>query len=435
MTVIGICVEWLASFLEVALCQYFIRIFSADQFPKKKQRILYFVIASVITTGGILLNLVELSFSMATVLFFCAANVIASCILYKGNIADFAVITIFFNASLNVLDWCLLQVVALIWSEQVISEIQSGFSLLRIGIVAVIKLIETAVYLLLGNILKKTALRMNKKRLVQFGAVAAFVSSLYLIHTSGIYPDLYLNPIQTVLGIAIIAGLCFSYLFYRLKIMENEQVFTARQNLLLQKNYELAQAAYQANAELYHDMRNHFLMLQNYLAEGKIDEAQNYLEKLSGSKVVPNGEHWTGIEAIDYILGQKIASAKQHQIAVTINAEYPRDCKIEPVDLCTIITNLLDNAIEGAEKCPEYIDKKIDITIRRIHQFVLIRIINSTAAPPVQHNGQLITTKKDKQKHGWGVKSVLSAAEKYNGTVKYDYADFMFSVSVMLFYP
>ena len=50
---------------------------------------------------------------------------------------------------------------------------------------------------------------MNKKRLVQFGAVAAFVSSLYLIHTSGIYPDLYLNPIQTVLGIAIIAGLCF----------------------------------------------------------------------------------------------------------------------------------------------------------------------------------------------------------------------------------
>ena len=213
MTVIGICVEWLASFLEVALCQYFIRIFSADQFPKKKQRILYFVIASVITTGGILLNLVELSFSMATVLFFCAANVIASCILYKGNAADFAVITIFFNASLNVLDWCLLQVVALIWSAQVISEIQSGFSLLRIGIVAVIKLVETAVYLLLGNFLKKTALRMNKKRLVQFGAVAAFVSSLYLIHTSGIYPDLYLNPIQTVLGIAIIAGLCFSYLF------------------------------------------------------------------------------------------------------------------------------------------------------------------------------------------------------------------------------
>ena len=181
-------------------------------------------------------------------------------------------------------------------------------------------------------------------------------------------------------------------------------------------------------------MRNHFLLLQNYLADGKIAEAQNYLEKLSGNKAILSAERWTGIEAIDYILGQKIANARQQQIMVTINAEYPKDCKIEPVDLCAIITNLLDNAIDGAEKCPEYIDKKIDITIRRIHQFILIRITNSSAIPPVQHNGQLVTNKKDKQKHGWGMKSVVSTAEKYNGTVEYNYTDFMFSVSVMLFY-
>ena len=133
-------------------------------------------------------------------------------------------------------------------------------------------------------------------------------------------------------------------------------------------------------------------------------------------------------------MGQKIANARQQQIAVTINTEYPKECRIEPIDLCAIITNLLDNAIDGAKKCPEFIDKKIDITIRRIHQFILIRITNSSAAPPAQHNGRLVTDKKDKQKHGWGIKSVVSAAEKYNGTVEYNYTDFMFSVSVMLFY-
>ena len=155
---------------------------------------------------------------------------------------------------------------------------------------------------------------------------------------------------------------------------------------------------------------------------------------MSGNKAVLSAERWTGIEAIDYILAQKIANARQQQITVAINAEYPKDCKIEPVDLCAIITNLLDNAIDGAEKCPEYIDKKIAITIRRIHQFILIRVTNSSATPPVQHNGQLVTSKKDKQKHGWGIKSVISTAEKYNGTVEYNYTDFMFSVSVMLFY-
>lgn len=434
MTAIGICVEWLISFIEVTMCHYFMRIFFAEQFPKKKQRIIYLCIAVVITTGVILLNLVNLSFSTATVLYFIIINVIAGCILYKGSFLEFLVVVLSFGTGINFLEWGILRFISTVWSPEVVLEIQAGFSLTRILILTITKALEITICLLLGIPLKKMAVRLEKAKLVLIGVIAVFISSLYLFSISGIY-DLRLYPIQSSLAIGLVFILCFAYLFFRLKMIQSEQTFTARQNHLLQKNYELAQSAYQANAELYHDMRNHFLMLQNYLAEGKITEAQNYLEKLSGSKVIRNGEHWTGIEAIDYILRQKIDSARQHQITVTINAEYPKDCKIEPVDLCTIITNLLDNAIEGAEKCPEYINKKIDITIRRIYQFILIRITNSTATPPVQHNGQLITTKKDKQKHGWGVKSVISAAEKYNGTVKYDYADFMFSVSVMLFYP
>ena len=203
----------------------------------------------------------------------------------------------------------------------------------------------------------------------------------------------------------------------------------------MQKNYEMARNAYQANAELYHDMRNHFLLLQNYLSDGKIEEAQRYLEKLSGSKAIQNADRWTGIEAIDYILAQKAGEAGRRQIDVTINAEYLGDCTIEPVDLCTIITNLLDNAMEGAEKCPARTDKKIDITIRRIHQFILINIKNSAAVPPVQRSGRIITTKKNKMRHGWGMRSILSAVEKYNGTVEYQYADSIFSTSVILFYP
>lgn len=433
MTAIGICVEWLISFIEVTMCHYIMRIFFAEQFPKKKQRIIYLCVAVVITTGVILLNLVNLSFSTATVLYFIIINTIAGCILYKGSFLEFLVVVLSFGTGINFLEWGILRFISTVWSPEVVLKIQAGFSLMRILILTITKAIEIAICPLLGIPLKKMAVRLEKAKLVLIGVIAVFISSLYLFGISGIY-DLRLYPIQSYLAIGLVFILCFAYLFYRLKMIQSEQVFTARQNLLLQKNYELAQSAYQANAQLYHDMRNHFLLLQNYLAEGKIKEAQDYLEKLSGSKA-GGGEHWTGIEAIDYILGQKISSARRHQIKVTINAEYPKDCKIEPVDLCTIITNLLDNAIEGTEKCPEYINKKIDITIRRIHQFILIRITNSTGAPPVLQNGKLITTKKDKQKHGWGVKSVLSAAEKYNGTVKYDYADFMFSVSVMLFYP
>lgn len=372
MTVFGICFEWLITFIEITLGYYFISIFFEKQFSQKTQRIIYFVVISVTTTGVILLNLIDISFSIVTVLFAIIAIAIGSCVLYKGQFVDFLIISLSFITGLNLLEWCYLNMIALIWSPTVIMTMESGFSILRAFIIALSKIIEIIVSLILGPLLRKVVLKIEKTKLALIAAVAAFLSSIYLFSIFGTGFESELNPSQFVLMIIIIFLLCFFYLCYRLNRIQNEQRFTARQNYLLQKNYELVQTAYHANAELYHDMRNHFLLLQNYLADGKIAKAQNYLEKLSGNKAILSAERWTGIEAIDYILGQKIANARQQQIMVTINAEYPKDCKIEPVDLCAIITNLLDNAIDGAEKCPEYIDKKIDITIRRIHQFILI---------------------------------------------------------------
>lgn len=223
---------------------------------------------------------------------------------------------------------------------------------------------------------------MRKTKLILFGIVAAFLSMLYLIHISGVYSDLRLYPIQTFLTIVLIFSLCFVYLVYRLRLIQNEQTFIAQQNHLLQKNYDMAQAAYQENAEQYHDMRNHFLIVQKYLADGKIVEAQNYLEKISGSKALQTTERWTGIEAVDYILGQKMSQAKQQQITVSVNIEYPKDCTIDPVDLCTILMNLFDNAIEACQKEPLTEKKDIEITIRRIHHFIIIRVSNSCTTNP-----------------------------------------------------
>lgn len=434
MTVLGICFEWLITFIEIALGHYFMSIFFEEQFARKRQRRMYFVVISVTTTGVILLNLIDISFSIVTVLFAIVAIAIGSCVLFKGQFVDFLIVSLSFITGLNLLEWCYLNTIALIWSPAVITTMESGFSILRALIITLAKGIEIIISLILGPFLKKTVSKVEKKKLPLIAAGTAFLSSVCLFGFLRTGFESELNFSQLVLMMIITFLLCFVYLCYCLKRIQNEHRFTARQNYFLQKNYELVQAAYHANAELYHDMRNHFLLLQNYLADGKIEEAKNYLEKLSGNKAVLSTERWTGIEAIDYILGQKIASARQQQITVTVNAEYPKDCRIEPVDLCAIITNLLDNAIDGAKRCPESADKKIDITIRRIHQFILIRIMNSSAAPPVQHNGRLVTGKKDKQKHGWGIKSVVSTAEKYNGTVEYNYTDYMFSVSVMLFY-
>ena len=91
---------------------------------------------------------------------------------------------------------------------------------------------------------------------------------------------------------------------------------------------------------------------------------------------------------------------------------------IRSVDLCAILGNLLDNAIEAARQVPDPSGRTVALTIRRIHQMLVIKVENSFAAAPVQENGQLQTTKIGGGLHGWGLKSAQTAAEKYDGMVQ-----------------
>lgn len=119
MTVVGVCFEWIITFIEITLGHYFMTIFFEKQFSKKTQRIVYFVVISITTTGVILLNLIDISFSIVTVLFAIIAIAIGSCVLYKGQFVDFLIVSLSFITGLNLLEWCYLNTIALIWSPTV----------------------------------------------------------------------------------------------------------------------------------------------------------------------------------------------------------------------------------------------------------------------------------------------------------------------------
>ncbi len=98
--------------------------------------------------------------------------------------------------------------------------------------------------------------------------------------------------------------------------------------------------------------------------------------------------------------------------------EFPQRTNIRSVDLCAILGNLLDNAIEAARQVPDRSGRTVTLTIRRIHQMLVIKVENTFAAAPIQENGGLKTTKTGGGLHGWGLKSARTAAEKYDGTVQ-----------------
>ena len=159
-----------------------------------------------------------------------------------------------------------------------------------------------------------------------------------------------LTPFQMLSGFSLILVVCTLYFYLRVRETRREQEYTARQNRILEQNYQSAKEAYETNATLYHDMRNHFAMVQGYLTDGKVAEAQAYLEEINGWIDTFPKERWTGIGALDYILNQKKETAARQGTGMVIHAEYPADCRINPVDLCVILTNLLDNAMEACAR-------------------------------------------------------------------------------------
>lgn len=430
---IQICVEWLVTFVESFFYFSIIHVLAPTQFKKKKQIIMFLAVANIITVGVILLNFIDISFSLVTIVYGAFAYSFGACILFQGNYFSFLFVAVVYLTGLNFVEGSILRFIEDITGYAVSAQLQAGFSNMRLYLIILFKLVDGLIIWIVRFILKRATVQLGKVRIALAGAVLGFVSATYWMSTN-IVTNFKTDLFQAILALAFVFIICSAYFYYRLCQIRKEQENIALQNELLAKNYQVAKESYESNARLYHDMGNHFSMIQSYLADGKVEEARTYLDRLGKDRAAYSVERFTGIEAVDYILSQKAAFAKQQNVETSIHAEYPKDCKIDPVDLCTILTNLLDNAMEACGKLPEASAKILSVTIRRINQFIIIQIANSCIEEPIISKGNFKTSKTDKRHHGWGMKNVRLAVEKYHGTMEYEYNKNMFTVSVMLFY-
>ena len=202
-------------------------------------------------------------------------------------------------------------------------------------------------------------------------------------------------------------------------------------NDLLECDYQTLNDTYAANAKLFHDFHNHIEVLQRYLSRGRTAEAIGYLENLRTPMQSISQTAWIGDEAIDYLINSKIALAISQNIRVNTNIEFPHHTNIRRVDLVAILGNLLDNSIEAINDAEDSL-RFINLTIRRINDMVVIKVENGCSIAPTVADGDLQTSKTDKALHGWGLRSVRSVVERYDGTLETEYSDYTFRAVVTL---
>ena len=199
-------------------------------------------------------------------------------------------------------------------------------------------------------------------------------------------------------------------------------------------DYLALNRSYAVNAKLFHDFHNHIGVLRRMLSHQKTEEAVRYLDELQAPVQEMTDTVWTGDETLDYLINSKAAAAREKGILYEAEVEFPRHTNLQSADLCAILGNLLDNALEAACQVQESQRRFVRLTIRRINQMVIVKVENSFASVPTEKDGVLETSKNREGLHGWGLKSARAAAGKYDGIVRTSYTETAFTAVATLSY-
>ncbi len=178
-----------------------------------------------------------------------------------------------------------------------------------------------------------------------------------------------------------------------------------------------------------HELKNNYFYIQTLLLEGKYDALNHYMEDVIGEKLANLNQIETGNTLMDYLLNRKIAEARKYNIKTYAEVIVPKQLDLSEDVLCTILLNLLDNAIEASRTLDA---PDIHINISCAQNYLVCKIKNRANDSLLHANPHLHTTKKDSQNHGLGLKIIRRSVNQANGIFQIDHADGYFTATVML---
>lgn len=218
-------------------------------------------------------------------------------------------------------------------------------------------------------------------------------------------------------------------LFNRFQMLKTENEMLLELGTLSKNHIKEMEIMMEKNRIQTHDIKHHLLILREYGQERKWDMLMSYLNELSDDILVQKKAMWTQVGILDTLLEQKKAKAESKGIAFRIRADRIGELPFSDMEISTLFSNLLDNAIEACEKIED--DRRwVAIQITRKSGMLYLTISNSIKDRPAEQEGKLITNKQNHQLHGYGIKSVQKIVRKYEGDFSYQIRESEFIVTI-----
>ena len=223
------------------------------------------------------------------------------------------------------------------------------------------------------------------------------------------------------------------YIYDRLMLSEAERVkslLLAEQNRSLAGEMEILKDSRKRIRGIYHDMKNHILVLRSYAEQQKYAELDEYLARMQEETQAAVPQVYTGQPAVDSMLHYKIGSAPD--VPVRVEAGIPETLEMDGFDITVILGNLLDNAIEACRRL-EKEERSVLLSIRLAKNQLFIRMENTFDGQLRTRQGRLLTRKEDGGVHGLGLENVRRVADKYHGLLETEAEGRIFRTKVMLY--
>lgn len=267
------------------------------------------------------------------------------------------------------------------------------------------------------------------------------IATFYIIHSTYCLtsPDSN-NTFFTITTILMILVNYVTFDVYdklgNLSSTEKKNIAYEQQIALCNKQASERETAYQETRQIRHDLNGYLLDLKATLQMNNIKEAEEKIDYiLEKNRIYKNEVSRSGNIVIDSLINYKYSFVRKNRIDMKCYIFVPEQMPFDGADLCIILGNLIDNAIEAVCKLPAE-QQHIDISVSQIKGSLSIVVRNPYDGNIIKSNsGQILTSKSDNKNHGIGLLSVQRTVDKYNGELLIDYENKFFNVSVLLYPP
>lgn len=366
--------------------------------------------------------------------------ILAMWFLYEISLVKTLILVFFVQSIVTITDYIVIMILAKIYGD--ITTLGGASSLIGRLILILSRLILFAILIVISRISSKkrnnVTADMSNKEWIQFLIFPIFTICAVMLMVNSVMKS-YHSDIVLVYYIIAIGLIVLNLVVFHLisEILEHSRKMKEAQILRQQSIgqvglYNSMRENYNIQRQRTHEYKNQIVCMDMLMKKKDYSKLEDYIGNISDGLDAQLDMVDTNNDVVNAILNAKYYEAIKNDVLFVLKINDLSDIKVSDEDIVTILSNLLDNAIEAAKQC-NVGKRTVKIKLLSEDDVLTIAVSNTYKTEPMlTEDGYIRTTKNNKEEHGWGIRNIVATLEKYDAEYIIDYKNGEFVFSIMM---